>query len=56
MTNEKQLEFNTLSALLIEFLNDNYDPHTKIIITTTSSEIVNGVNMFVSEDFIKDEL
>jgi len=41
-TKEKSNEFKLLAKPLIKFLNDNYNPHCKIIIGSTSAEIVSG--------------
>ena len=50
--NLKKLE--GLAKPLIKFLNDKYDPHTKIIIDTSSAEIVNGLMAIRTDEFIKD--
>ena len=51
---ENTFEFEKLSRPLIEFLNKNYHPHAKIIITTDSCEIVEGLIGRVIEDYIPD--
>jgi len=39
---------------LIEYLNNNYHPHCKIIVECDSVEVVEGVKAFVTKEFIKD--
>ena len=48
------VELAILAKPLIEYLNENYDPHTKIIITTDSSEVVSVKMRFATDEFIKD--
>jgi len=47
-------DFEQLAKTLIKFLNDNHNPHTTIIITPTSAEIVEGLKSFTTEEFLKD--
>ena len=55
MTNEeKRPEFEKLVKPVIEFLNDYYIPHTKIIIETDGAEITTGEMSFRTTEFIKD--
>ena len=54
MDEEKRKEFEALAKPLIKFLNDNTNPHTKIIIDCTSGEIVSGETAFYTKEFIKD--
>ena len=39
---------------LIEYLNNNYHPHCKIIVECDSVEIVEGVQVSITKEFIKD--
>ena len=50
---EKQKEFKELTDKIIKFLNDNYHPHCKIIITTDSAELVEGIVCSFNNSFIK---
>ena len=50
----KRAEFEKLARPLIKFLNDNYDPHTKVIIDTVSAELVSGEMAFYTEEYILD--
>ena len=53
--NKKQInQLNRLSKSLIKFLNDNFNPHTKIIIEYDGVEIVQGLAYRPVKDFIKD--
>ena len=52
MNEELRKMFEELSKPLIKFINDYYNPHTKIIIDCDSSEIVVGDASFRTEEFI----
>jgi len=39
---------------LIEYLNNNYHPHCKIIVECDSVEVLEGVEVSVTKEFIKD--
>ena len=54
MKPQKMKEFEELSAPLIEWLNKNYNPHSKIIIYCDSAEVVGGEMYIINESFIKD--
>ena len=51
---EKQKEFKELTDKIIKFLNDNCHPHCKIIITTDSAELVEGIMCNFNDNFIKE--
>ncbi len=53
MKKEKLAEFEKLARPLIKYLNDNHDPHTTIIITTTNAEMLQGLMAFPTHDYIK---
>lgn len=53
-SNQTADEFEILARPLIEFLNENYNPHTEIIIDTTGARIVSGECAFYTDEFIKD--
>lgn len=42
MTQEKFIEFQNLMAQAIQFLNDNYDPHTIVIIQNDRFDVYSG--------------
>ncbi len=54
ITPEQSKEFEKLARPLIKFLNDNTNPHTKIIIDTDSAEIVYGKCAFNTYEYIND--
>ena len=39
---------------LMKYLNDEYHPHCKIIVECDSVEVVEGVEVSVTKEFIKD--
>lgn len=51
---EKVSEFKELASELVKFINDNFNPHTKIIIDCTSAEIVSGELMIPILEYVKD--
>jgi hypothetical protein len=53
-SNEAQETFTTLSKELIKWLNTHTNPHTKIIIDTTSAQIVAAELGLYTEEFILD--
>ena len=53
MTAEQEAKFESLTRPLIEWLNDNGNPHTTIVVTTTSAELLKGVFAFTTADYIK---
>ncbi len=54
MNDEKRDEFKELTSPLIRFLNENCNPHAKIIIETDSAELLMGECAFYTKEFIKD--
>ncbi len=54
LSDEQQKEFEALSRPLIKFLNDHCNPHTKIIIDTTSAELNEGCLSLETLDYLKD--
>ncbi|MCP5003710.1 MAG: hypothetical protein GY941_07115 [Planctomycetes bacterium] len=46
-------EFEKVVKPVIKWLNENGHPHTKIIIDLTTAEMVEGVEAFETEEFIK---
>lgn len=47
-------DFEILSRQMIQYLNKNHHPHTKIIITTNNAEIVEGVKCIQTTEYIND--
>lgn len=55
LTNEqKRAAFEEAAKPLIQFINDYYDPHTKVIVETDGAEIVSGEMSMRTTEFIKD--
>lgn len=54
MTGEKIQEFGHLARPLIAWLNEKHHPHTTIIITPTSAEVMEGIMAFPTNDYLKD--
>ena len=50
---DNQMEkFKERTDELIKYLNENFNPHTKIIIQADSAEIVNGVMAIKNDKYI----
>ena len=54
MTDEQQDDFERLALPLIEWINKNSNPHSRIIIDQTSAELVSGDMVFYTQEFLKD--
>ena len=54
LNDEQQENFKNIVRPVIEFLNNNSHPHTKIIITSTSAELYEGILSLETLDYIKD--
>jgi len=54
ITKEQSKEFETLARPLVKFLNDNFNPHTEIIINCDSARIMSGECGIPIPDYIKD--
>jgi hypothetical protein len=46
--------FKSLVDPLIKFLNDHGHPHMRVIIDTTSAEVVEGISPYYTEEHVKD--
>lgn len=51
---DKNAEFEKLVRPLMAWLNDNYHPHTTIIVTPDSAEVLEVSQCFRTTDYIKD--
>jgi len=51
---EKNKAFLEAAKPLIKFLNDNFNPHTKIIVDCDSAEILESITFIITDEFIKD--
>jgi len=54
ITKDKREAFEVLARPLVQFINENYNPHTEIIIDSASARIVSGECSVPIPDFIKD--
>ena len=54
ITQEQLNELEELSKPLIKYLNENYNPHTIIIVDFSSAEIFESNKRIVNLSFIKD--
>lgn len=50
----KQEEFDALAKPLIKFINDNYHPHVSMIIDGIHAEVLEGVMVVSTDEFVKD--
>lgn len=51
---DKMAEFQAAAAPLIKWLNDNGNPHHKIIVECNGAELVSGEIYVPVKDYIKD--
>jgi hypothetical protein len=54
LTDEQREALYNLGKPIIKWLNDNTHPHTKVIITTDSFELLEGIIGRQTDEFIKD--
>ncbi len=54
LTDKQRKEFEALADAMIKYLNDNHNLNTKIIIDSSSAEIVSGVRSYLTERHWKD--
>ena len=47
-------EFETAARPLIKWLNENCNPHSKVIVTTTDAELVSGERCFETLEYLVD--
>ena len=50
----KLLEFKVLCDPLIKWLNDNHNPHFKIVIDNSSAELLSGEMAYPNHEFWRD--
>lgn len=53
MAEKVRTQFEELAHPLVQFINDNYHPHTTIIITSTTAEVLEGVEATTITDYVK---
>jgi len=54
LTEAQQKEFENAVRPLIAFLNANCHPHVSVIVDCTNAELLEGVAMFRTEDYLRD--
>lgn len=54
LTKEQVVEFEEAAKPLIKFLCENFNPHTTVIVTPSSAEILSGSAMVRVTEFVKD--
>ena len=52
--NDNEEGFESYSRPLIQLLNKEHNPHCRIVITTNSAQIIEGIKAFSTNEFIKD--
>ena len=50
LTKEQAEEFDKLADAMIKYLNNNHNPHTKVIIDCTTAEIVGGERCYRTKE------
>ena len=51
---ERLQSFTEAAKPLIKWLNDNGHPHMTILVTTTHAELLEGVVVINTDEFVKD--
>lgn len=54
MSDEKQKEFEAVVRPLMKWLAENHHPHTKIIIESSCAEMVEGVKVISTDEYLID--
>ena len=54
MEDARRSSFEVVTRPVISWMNDNCHPHTTVIITGMSAELMEGVVGFTTEDYLKD--
>jgi hypothetical protein len=54
ITAEERAEFERLARPLVEFINNNCNPHAMIVIECDNAKLYSGEMSFYTEDYIKD--
>lgn len=52
LTDEERAKFEEVTKPLIKFMEENYHPHTKVIVDCGHAELVEGVVTFTTDKFI----
>jgi hypothetical protein len=54
MEDEQKKEFKEAVKPLMKWLCENKHPHTTVMVTNTTAEIVEGIHYFLTEEFLID--
>lgn len=54
LTDEQRDEFERLVRPLVKWLNDNTHPHASVVITPTSAEVLEGIAVVRTTEYVKD--
>jgi hypothetical protein len=54
MTEEQTKSFQEAVKPLIKWLCDNKNPHTYVMVSNEGAEIVEGIHLFLTKEFIND--
>jgi len=54
LNKQQRKEFEKAARPLMVFLGDTCHPHVTVIVDCVSAELVEGVVMFRTEDYVKD--
>lgn len=54
ITSQQRAEMFEAAKPLIKWLNDNTNPHCKVIVETDRAELVEGTALVISDEFVKD--
>ncbi len=54
LTAEQRAAFEEAAKPLIKFLCENCHPHTSVIVDSTGAELVEGIHVLKTEEFLKD--
>ncbi|HHR6028531.1 TPA: hypothetical protein ACS70J_000758 [Providencia alcalifaciens] len=54
MTQKHESEFETAVKPLMKYLAENYHPHVKVVVDSSTAEIIEVHNSISTDEFIKD--
>jgi len=54
MTEQQRIDFESAAKPLIKWLCDNMHPHATVIVTPTSAELLEGLAVMRTDEFVKD--
>jgi len=52
--NPTQEKFEEVAKPLIKYLAENYHPHVTVIVTATEAEVLEGLQMIKTEEYLRD--